>query len=283
MLGEYALAGGCSTCDDTAVTLGGAESDGAVSDVATRESVFDLHGVQLSYPTSFRDGSSCMGGFVVESDRAARLITGTPFEVAEILPGRAICSLNCVHYTDTDCGSYEEIALALFVHPFGASQTRRETLRRIARGDIASFTWRLGVTTELSRDAGIEMWGFPKQLADIGFELQDGRASFTWTDGDDLVLRYECAARGNRSTGVVSPPVYSLIDDIAHVGYLTQSYRGVGFRPRGGTLALGNHPAADELRTLGLGGRPLLAVWNEHLEFEMSAPRRLATAERADV
>lgn len=265
------------TCEDTAVTAGGAEhsTDAAGGPAGDEDQSFDLHGATLRYPTAFRDGSSCMGVFTVQAGRAATLIADTPFEPAEVLPGRAVCSINCVHYTDTDCGAYEEIALALFVQPFGTRLTRRETLRRVASGDIASYTWRLGVTTALSRDAGIEMWGFPKQLAEIDYELGDGRASFTWSDGDDPVLRYETAARGKRSTEGVSPPVYSLIGGVPHVGYLTQSYRGVGIRPRGATLSLGRHPVADELRDLGVGKRPLLAVWNEHLTFEMSAPQRL--------
>ena len=236
---------------------------------------FDLHGERLDYPTRFEDGSSCMGLFTVGAARAAELLRETPFTVAEVLPGRAVCSLNCVHYTDSDCGPYDEIALALFVQPWDGTVSRLATARSIAGGDIASHTWRLAVTTELSRDAGIQMWGFPKQLGDIDYTNANGRASFSWRDGDALVLRYEVAAKGKRKPAPISPPVYSLIEGVPHVGHLTQRYEGVGVRPFGGTLELGDHTVSDELRRLGLGRRPLIATWNDRLEFEMSAPSAL--------
>ncbi len=43
-----------------------------------------------------------------------------------------------------------------------------------------------------------------------------------------------------------------------------------------GRLEVGTrHPMAQKLRALGLPKRPLLSVWAGHLEFTMSAPRRL--------
>jgi hypothetical protein len=42
-----------------------------------------------------------------------------------------------------------------------------------------------------------------------------------------------------------------------------------------GRLSLGDHPVADELRSLGLPKRPLLSAWMGRLAFEMSAPEKL--------
>jgi hypothetical protein len=238
---------------------------------------FDIEGHQLTYPTRFRDGSSIMGLFVVPTDAATALLEPSGFRPAEIAPGRSIMSLVCVHYTDTDCGTYDEVAMALFVEmPARRSLPYASTAWRALRGTVASHSWRLGVTTELSRRAGIEMWGFPKSRADLLWtDAPRGAASMSWHDGDTEVMAFTVPATGNRTPRTISPPVLSLIDGVAHIGHLTQTYTGVGHHRRGVTLRLGTHPVSDELRSLGLPRSPLVGVYSSHLRFEMSAPTPL--------
>lgn len=245
-------------------------------DHSTRQ--FRIDGRELSYPTDFRDGSSCMGLFLVDADRADELILESGFKVARVSPGKGLLSLICVHYTDSDCGSYEEIALAFFVDKEGGGW-RVPFLGNwydLLRSGVASYTWRLPVTTVLSRDAGIEMWGFPKTLETIEYQCLDRRASFCWRSGEEVVLRFSVPASGRRQPDTFTSPVYSVFEGEHHVSYLTQSYRDTGYHLFGGVeIQLGAHPVADELRGLGLPRRPLAAAWNGHVAFKMSAPERL--------
>lgn len=240
---------------------------------------FDIEGHRLEYPTSFRDGSSMMALFLASSARTQRLVTAdSPFTVAQVTPGRTVIGLNCVHYTDTDCGRYEEVALSVFVDPMDGPLgrfRRLSTLRRIARGEVASFTWLLGVNTTLARDCGIRMWGFPKQLAELHHSDDAGRARMAWRDGGSTVLELAVPTAGSRRSGPMAPPVYSMLHGRPHVGHLHQRYTGVGYHRRGVQFILGDHPIADQLRELELSHRPLIAVSNAHLEFEMSAPEPL--------
>lgn len=234
---------------------------------------FEIEGHDLGYPAEFRDGSSLVGLFLVSSRRADELLAGSGFRAAEVLPRRSVVSLNCVHYTDTDCGSYDEVAFAAFVRSGEPSRVPYlPTWRRVVAGDVASHSWRLAVTSRLSRDAGIRMWGFPKTVEDLRYEVEDGQAAMSWHADGGEALRFSVPARGRRTTGPISPPVYSVHEGRPHVGYLTQSYTDVGYHVRGARLELGDHPAAAELRRLGVRRRPLLAVWNGHLHFRMSAP-----------
>ena len=240
---------------------------------------FEIEGHRLGYPTRFRDGSSMMAMFLASSARTQRLIASdSPFTVSEIAPGRAVVSINCVHYTDTDCGQYEEIAISVFVEPMGTTPHRfpyPATIRRIAGGDVASYTWVLGVNTTLSRDCGIQMWGFPKRLAELHYSRAANRARMAWRDRGSTVLELAVPTTGSRQSGPMAPPVYSMISGGPHVSHLHQTYRGVGYHRRGVQFVLGDHPIADELRGIGLSRRPVLAVSNAHLDFEMSAPRPL--------
>jgi len=239
--------------------------------------VFEIEGKTLGYPTQFRDGCSAVGLFVVSSRAANALIAASGFEVAPVFPGRAILSLSCVHYVDSDCGAYEEISLAFFVkkvgHGKGASVFG--TWRDVVRGQAANHTWKLPVTSKLANDAGVLMWGLPKTVEEIDFDPSGERASFALRMEGRDVLRYSVRAAGKRQQPPVTTPVYSVFNGAPHVSTLTQNYRDVGVRLGGGELWLGEHPLADELRGLGLPRRPLIASWMGHFSFEMSAPQKL--------
>jgi hypothetical protein len=238
---------------------------------------FEIEGRALGYPSFYRDGSSALGLFLVPVRRANALIAQSGFQVAKLLPGRAAFTLTCVHYTDSDCGVYDEISLAFFVQKF-ASPRRLPYLGTwwdVARSRAPSHTWRLPVTSTLARDAGIRMWGFPKTLEDIRFELSGGRAGWALYDGGRQVLGYSVRARGSRHQPPSPTPVYSLFEGAPHVSQLTQEFRDLGVRLGDGRLSLGEHPVADELRSLGLPRRPLLSAWMGRLAFEISAPEKL--------
>lgn len=234
---------------------------------------FNIEGETLSYPTDFRDGMSLMGSFLVPSKAAEALLADSPFEPAEVLPGRTLFLLNCVHYTDTDCGVYEEIAFAVPAKHHSQRVSRIGTLKGFTNGgDVYTYTWNLGVNSKLSQQAGIQMWGFPKQMADLTWQDDGTDTSMIWNDGDNLVMKFTVPSGGTQESGPISPPVLSAMHGKPYVGYLTQSYSQVGYKPGAGSLELGDHPVADELKSLGLPKRPLVSIWNGHLEFEMSAP-----------
>jgi len=214
----------------------------------------------------------------VDADQANARIADTGFEVARAAPGKAILSLTCVHYTDTDCGEYEEIAMGFFVEKPG-HQARRVpylgTWSDVLRSRVGSYTWALQVTTVLSQQAGLQMWGFPKTVEEIDFERTQDRACFTLRMGGEEVLRYSVRAQGRQQPAPTTSPVYSIYEGAQHVGHLRQHFRDVGVRPGGGRLELGSHPLARQLHDLGLRRRPLIATWMGHLDFSMSAPEKL--------
>jgi hypothetical protein len=253
--------------------------DGEQSKTSYKDRVFSLEGKELRYPTRFLDGSSSMGIFSVSASVADELIADSGFKTARIAPGKAALSIICVHYTDTQCGAYEEIAMAFFVQRRGR-QARwaipyLSTLWDVIRGNIASYTWCLPVSSTLSRDCGIFMWGFPKTLERIDYQRDETRTQSSWMIDDEVVMSYSVPANGEKDASEISPPVYSLLEGKPYVSYLTQRYTQVGHHGRDGILKLGKHAAAEPLRRLGLPKKPMIAAFNGHLEFEMSHPEPL--------
>ena len=58
---------------------------------------------------------------------------------------------------------------------------------------------------------------------------------------------------------------YSIIDNVLHKTAFSSGGEEVGFHLGGAELTLGNHPIADELRSLGLPKRALMTMWMEHM------------------
>ena len=71
-----------------------------------------------------------------------------------------------------------------------------------------------------------------------------------------------------------APPSYSFRDGVLRRTAWEMSAEGVAGRPGGATLVLGDHPMADELRSLGLPKRAL---------FTSSAARMRASFGAAEV
>jgi hypothetical protein len=239
---------------------------------------FEIEGKSLGHPALFQDGSSAVGLFTASSSGAQALIRESGFEVAELLPGRAGFSLACCHYRESDCGVYNEIAMAFFVKPKRGRSSGIPYLGTwldIVRNDSATHVWRLPVTTRLANDAGVLMWGFPKTIEEIDFDVADGRATFLLRVDGREVLRYSVPATGKRDQPPNASAVYSIYEGAPHVTLLKNEYHDVGVSFRGGRLTLGDHPISEQLRSLGLPRRPLVATWMGHLSFEVGAPERL--------
>ena len=237
---------------------------------------FEIEGCTLGYPTQFRDGSTAAGIFTVNADVADDYIKDSGFRVARISPKRALLAFTCVDYKDTDCGVYKETAFAFFIQRPGRDQySYLGTWKDLLTANVASFTWKLQVTSALSQFAGIRMWGFPKTRAQIDCRRGGGQACFDLEMDQRKVLRFTIPDGGSRTPTPVTSAVYSIFEGHPHVGYLTQKYTGTGYSFGRASLELGEHELSQELRHLGVGRRPLLATWSEHLNFSMTAPERI--------
>jgi hypothetical protein len=237
---------------------------------------FSIAGRDLGYPTLFHDGSTSVGMYVVSSIVANELIAESGFTVAEIAPGKAVMSLAGVHYTDTECGTYEEIGCAFFVNQFSGKPLipYLPTCINIIRGKQPCFTWFLPVTEKSALECGIKMWGYPKTIEDIRYSKVDERTVTTLHRDGQEVLRYSVGNRGSKTLKPIAAPVYSIFEGKPHVGYLTQ-YFSAAVYGRDAELTLSDHALVEPFRRLGLPKKPLLSGHMGKLRFSMSAPQPL--------
>jgi hypothetical protein len=123
---------------------------------------------------------------------------------------------------------------------------------------VGGYVWYLPVTTEPARALGVDIWGYPKEVADITHEDHDGtRRTRVVRDGQHVV-----------TIEVERPPTVELSDTSASFtekdGQVLREALELngeqGLWPYSDAVSVefGDHPRADTLRGLELGDRALL-------------------------
>jgi hypothetical protein len=117
------------------------------------------------------------------------------------------------------------------------------------------------VTQSFTCEAGQVIWGFPKTVDEIDFDTTGDRARCIWNKDGQNVLKISMPIGGTREFPEQMLRTYSYIDGALHETSFSSSAENLGVRPGGVRLALGAHPIADELRSLGLPKRALMSMW----------------------
>jgi hypothetical protein len=243
---------------------------------STMRSPFVVQGKSVAMPVRVRDAVSVSAVYVVPAAAVRRLLDPAPVHVLEVLPGRALCVLAAVEYRDNDLGRYNEFAVNFFVRHGGLRP--RPLLGLVSafrRGSAAAYVHWLPVTTTFSRDAGRDIWGFPKTVEEIEFRDEHGWRLCTVVSGGIHVLTFSVRRGGRRTLPEMPQAALAARDGVLMRTRSVMGGVGVGTRVGGARLILGQHPRADELRMLGLPRGALLSSSMERMRAVFEAPEIL--------
>ena len=238
---------------------------------------FVIQGREVRLPVVVRDAASGAATYAVSAAAARRLIPDGALEPVEIWPGRALCSLAVIDYRDNDLGDYNEVSIAFFVRERGGSRgvPYVGTIAEFLRGRVATYIRHLPVDQRFTCEAGRTIWGFPKSVQRIDFDTDAARARCALHMDGQHVLTLSVPRGGGRRLPDSVMTTYTFIDGVAHRTAFSSGGEGVGFHLGGAELALGTHPIADELRSLGLPKRALMTMWMEHMHGSFEAAARV--------
>lgn len=232
---------------------------------------FDIQGRTIKLPVEVRDADSWAAQFLVPAKAAQAIVDPTGLEVAQPLPGRALLNIAFVDYRDTDLDAYHELAIAFLVRPntaIGGSTVDR--VREFLRGDVGVYIHQLPVTQTFTLQAGQDIWGYPKFLANIDIIEGNGRVTCRLDHEGVRVLELRVHEGGPIPLPQRPLPTYSLRDKVLR---RTEWVQRADTRARlgGAAIELGPHPIADELRTLGLPKRAFMTSTLRNMQAEFAA------------
>ncbi len=236
-----------------------------------------IQGREVSLPCIVREASSGATTFLVDARAARAMLPGDTYDVVELLPGRALLSIAIIDYKDNDLGDYNEVSIAFMVHERGAGGgiPYLGGWLDLLRGNLKTFIHWLPVNQTFTREAGAEIWGFPKTVEDIEFTYSDDRARCRLVADGRHVLTLSVPRGGSRTLPDSEMCTYTYIHGVPHAVPFTSGSEGFGMAFSGAELELGDHPYAESLRALGLPKRPMMATWMDKMHGSFGSPVKL--------
>lgn len=242
----------------------------------TRPREYEIQGRLVTMPCLVRDACSATATWLVSARASQALLPGPELEIAEVLPGRGLLSVACIDYRDNDLGDYNEISIAFFVRKRGDKNGLPYVgaAADMLRGLLPTHILHLPVTQSFTCEAGQVIWGFPKTVDEIDFDTTGDRARCVWNKDGQNVLKISMPIGGTREFPEQTLRTYSYIGGALHQTTFSSSAENLGVRMGGVRLALGAHPIADELRSLGLPKRALMSMWLGKMRGRFEAAER---------
>lgn len=135
----------------------------------------ERNGTSVLLPYFYYDNLSLAAVYTASTSAVRKLIPHPNMLPIELTPGRCLVAFACFEYRKCDDDPYNEVSISFLV-----SYRRRPvpliTLARVLRNRVVpSYVWQLPVTTEAARAGGVDLFGYPKFVADIRFSKNKER------------------------------------------------------------------------------------------------------------
>ncbi len=221
----------------------------------------------VELPISYYDVTNVVAMFWGDRAGAERILADRGLTLAFARGDVALVALSFYEYRRTTVGVYNEVGVAVFCVPRGQRPSwlgAAELYAPLAWRRVGAYVVDLPVTTAAANAAGRELWGYPKFVTEIPFELAGRAVRSCVLDPDDGSSI--CELRGTIGRGVPAPPM-SLVTYTRLHGALIRTHvdvRGMveACRPGSVRLRVGDsaHRMAANLRSLGLDSATPIGV-----------------------
>ncbi|WP_338855629.1 acetoacetate decarboxylase family protein [Gordonia hongkongensis] len=244
-------------------------------------STHDVLGTPVTMPVEIRHARCFVAGFTADTRAVTRAIDAESAQPGTLRPlriraGRTMCMLVFVDYVDGDLGPYNEFGVCFLVEdPTTPPASPIRAMRSLLRGDARALVHRLPVDGDFTLAAGRGIWGFPKTLAE--FEVDHSSATRRGRLVSDGALVADLSVKPGLkvpdSTADTVLHAYSQLDGITRMTpWRLTSTTGTRTRIGGAHLTLGDHPIADELRSLQLGRHALMSSSVDRITMRFEDP-----------
>jgi hypothetical protein len=224
-------------------------------------------GRRVVLPLVYHDDDFTASLHTASYDAVAAELPSGLIRPARWIDGRALISVAAFRYRAISCadpegtvgvlGPYGEVSVAAVVTPGPAPR-----LLPLLHGRLHVFVLHLPVTTLEARDLGLELWGFPKFVADLDFAEEPATRQVVVSEGGEVVLRLRLRPSGPALPDRQPHVVYTALDrHLVRTVVPMSGYRQIRLGRAGGNLEFGEHPVGRRLAELDVSPAPL-AVFN---------------------
>lgn len=213
----------------------------------------DAGSKQVDLPAMYYRDDSFMAVFGADYE-AVRALLPSPEMYPVTLPGgRAMVAVMAFNYLETSIGPYGEVGIGLLCTYQHQAPPLLPLLLESRFPGWGGFVLHLPVTTLTARDGGRVAFGYAKFMADMDFEKRPAYQRVRMFEGESHILTLTVQQRGLPIKDNRPLVTYSVRDgELLKTTIPSRAVYQLGWAPGSGTLELGDHPVADQLRGLEL-------------------------------
>lgn len=238
---------------------------------------FQKNDFQFKIPIYYYDTTSITAIYTADTRTIKALLPLPEMNPVELLPGKSLVAFTGFEYRNTDIDAYNEFAVS-FVITYDKIQIPGVTaMLQMARRCISAYVWQLPVTTEIARLGGVELYGFPKFIADITFEKNDSRITCHVTENSRHILSLTGSVLPTAPEKINQYITYSVINNIplkTNV-YINPKQFAQSRDSRAASLELGDHSICSTLKGIGLSESPVIYQYSPVNQGILFAGRNL--------
>lgn len=228
-------------------------------------------------PVFYYDNSSMTAVFTASTRQVRALLPDPQMHPIELMPGRCVVAFSAFEYRDTDIDPYNEFSISFLMSYGRRTVPGMHLLRGLASRCFEAYVWKLPVTTEIARWGGVELYGYPKFLADIDFKRDAAHTTCTLSEDGRHILTLQGQALKGEAAKLLRYRAYSMKNGVplcANV-YTNPLQYAQTMSPSAASLVLGDHDIARQLRALDLSSSPLMYQYCPRNELVLFGPRNL--------
>ena len=229
-------------------------------------------------PVFYYDNTAMTAIYTAAAATVRTLLPLSDMHPVEARPGRALVAFTAFEYRRTDIDPYNEFSIAFPVTFRAKGVPGLTVLRMMARRYFTAYVWQLPVTTEVARRGGVEMYGYPKFLADIVFRREGPRLACELSERGERILTLSGKTLPTMAEKVNRFRAYSVKDGVPLVAnvFMNPLEFGKSMSKDAAELKIGeNHAIARTLRDLKLSDHPIFFQYMPKMEAILFAPRNL--------
>jgi hypothetical protein len=239
---------------------------------------FTWQGMQAKLPVFYYDVTSLTAIYTASTPRVKERMPLPEMKPIELFPGRCLAAFTAFEYRRTDIDPYNEFSIA-FPVTYKRPQVPFVTAAvQVLSRRISAYVWKLPVTTEIARVGGVDMYGYPKFLADIEFEKGEKFVTCRLAEKGEEILRLKGKVLAVKLQKPSWIKTYSVIEGIPLSANVVMNplQMGLSTGKEAASLQIGaTHPICRELRELGLSKTPIQYQYSPVSQAILFAGRNL--------
>jgi hypothetical protein len=228
-------------------------------------------------PVFYYDNTSMTAIYTASTEKVRRLLPLPDMHPVEAWLGRALVAFTAFEYRKTDIDPYNEFSISFPITFRKKALPSITVMGMMARRYFTAYVWQLPVTTERARKGGVDMYGYPKFLADITFTKENGILGCTLSEGGKNILILKGQKLKTSVEKVNRFKTFSVKDGVplaANV-YMNPIEFGKSMSGKAAQLILGTHDIAKKLQEINLSPKPLFFQYMPVMEAILYGPRNL--------